>query len=104
MNNLKLVDDMKKNKIDLALMDCYRELFKNSTPSADFDLLVEQAPINEFGQKVIDFMSYEIEESKCDQIILDTIKKHKISKYDRKPFRTTILLGCSPKFKRNENN
>ena len=37
-------------KEDQAIMKCYVELYKNSTPQADFNLLVENATINERGQ------------------------------------------------------
>ena len=50
---------MKQNKIDDALFDCYRELFANSTPKGDFDQLVEDATVNDRGQKEIPFDDYE---------------------------------------------
>ena len=52
---------MNKTKIDEALMECYRRLYKAATPSADFDELVKNATINDKGKKVIDFMAYELE-------------------------------------------
>lgn len=94
---------MKKEKLDQAMWHCYRQLFAHSTPSASFDTLVENATINDRGQKEIPFMDYEIPEEHAMEIIEQTIKDFKI-KPDvyRKAFRTAIILGCSPKFKRDE--
>ena len=69
---------MKQNKIDDALFDCYRELFANATPKGDFDQLVENATINDRGQKEILFDNYEISEARFQEIIVDTLKKHKV--------------------------
>ena len=88
----------KIDKVDEAIHKCYVELFKNSTPSADFDQLVEEAEINEHGQKVIDFMSYEIDEDNYKVIVESIIKEYKIESWKKQMFRNTIALGCSPKF------
>jgi hypothetical protein len=86
---------------DKAILECYQLLYLNATPSANFDLLVENAVLNAQGQKVINYDFYEIEEDVFNKIIIDVIKKHKIKKGYRKMFERTILFGCSPKFKRN---
>lgn len=90
--------DMKK--LELALFDCYRELFANSTPVGDFDKLVENATINERGQKEIPFNDYEISEDKFKEIIKEILAKHKVPKRLHKSFSVAIHLGCSPRFKR----
>ena len=41
----------RQKRIENAMLDCYRELFANSTPKGDFDKLMEEAETNEFGQK-----------------------------------------------------
>lgn len=89
---------MYNTKEDKAIHTCYVELFKHSTPPGDFDLLVEKAEINDRGQKVIDFMSYEIDEEKYDQIVESVIKEFKIRSWKKQRFKNTIALGCSPKF------
>ena len=86
-------------KEEKAINECYRRLFKASTPSADFDLLVETAIIDKDGLKHIPFMDYEIEEDMFESIIEDVIKEFKISSIHSGPFRVSIMLGCSPKFK-----
>jgi hypothetical protein len=96
---------MSKKTYDKEIMHCYRQLYAHSTPAASFDELVENAKVNEVGQKQIDFMSYEIDESLAIDIINQTIKDFKIKpKYKQQQFRTTIYLGCSPKFKRDGDN
>lgn len=85
-------------KEEQAMMECYKMLYENSTPPANFEQLMEEAPLNEFGQKVIDYMAYEIEEKLCMEIIDFVIKKNKLKKYVRNTFKNSILLGCSPKF------
>ena len=93
---------MKQNKIDDALFDCYRELFANSTPTGDFDQLVEDATINDRGQKEIPFDDYEISEARFQEIIVDTLKKHKVPKSLHKSFSVAIHLGCSPRFTKRD--
>lgn len=90
-----------KSKQERILWKCYVELYKHSTPSVDFNWLVETAPINEFGQKEIDFMSYEIDPKKFDEIVDSILTEHKVNKMKKKMFKTTILLGCSPKYSSN---
>jgi hypothetical protein len=84
---------------EAALMECYRRLYKASTPSADFDKLVENAKLNERGQKVIPFNDYELEQADLDRIINEVMREYKIRKYRRQAFTATIYLGCSPRTK-----
>lgn len=93
-----------KSKEESILWKCYVELFKHSTPSVDFNWLVETAPTNEFGQKEIDFMSYEIDPKKFDEIVETILTEAKLTKMKKKMFKTTILLGCSPKYSSNVVN
>ena len=84
------------------VLNCYREMFAASTPSADFDELMANATINEHGQKEIPYMDYEISSEEFDKI-LDMFlndKKIKMTTLEKKVFSQTIHLGCSPKTKR----
>lgn len=92
---------MKSNKIDDAIFDCYRELFANSTPVGDFDKLVEIAELNERGQKVIPFDDYEISEERFQEIIKETLTKHKVPKRLHSSFSGAIYIGCSPRTTRS---
>lgn len=84
------------------IWDIYRDLYKESTPNADFDKLVEEAPINSIGQKDIGFMNHTISESKFDEILDKHLKCSRITKLKQLMIRNTVLLGCSPKFKKEE--
>ncbi len=91
---------MKQEKIDKAIWECYRRLYKNSSPSADFDTLYENADIDETGIHMIPYESHEIDQAQEIQIIEDIMKEYKIPKYLQDSFRTTIVLGCSPRIKK----
>ena len=91
----------KMKNIDKAIMHCYRELYANATPPASFDELLNSATVNEQGQKVIPFLDYEIDKDVFEEIVADTISVYKIKRsYLKQSFRFTILMGCSPKFKK----
>ena len=92
------------NKEEQAFQECYQLLYENGEPKADFKKLVEEAEFNKQGQKVIDFNAYEIEEEKFYEILEDVIKRYKIKSYRAQAFRNSILLGCSPKFKKSINS
>jgi len=85
-----------------ALTECYRKLYKASTPPADFDELIKNATTNENGEKVIDYNAYEICEYEFSEIMSNIIKEYKIRSHRQDLFKNTILLGCSPKFKKTE--
>jgi phosphotransferase system IIA component len=87
-------------KIDEAIYECYIQLYKNSEPTADFQKLVDEAHINERGQKIIDFNSYEISEKKYYEIIECILKEKKLSKFEKTIVKNSVALGCSPKFKK----
>jgi hypothetical protein len=99
---------MKSRDLDNIMMDIYRDLYRNSEPAADFDELVANADLDEFGRKDIHFMDYEITQENLDRIIEEHLVKHKLSgprirsiskKYDAQKIRNTIYLGCSPRTK-----
>lgn len=86
----------KESKI---VLDIYRRLYKAATPSVDFDELMANAPVNDRGQKEIDFMSYSLDETVFHEILEDEIKKHKrVPKWRKQMIRNTVCLGCSPRY------
>jgi len=90
---------LNEEKFNSAYFDCMRELYLHATPSADFDQLLKDAPLNEEEQKVIDYNSYTISEPEFESIVKDVMTRHKIKKQlDVIRFRNSVLLGCSPKF------
>ncbi len=93
----------KKKTLKNIVFDIYRELYANATPSADFDELYENAPINDNGQKVINFDNYEINGKIMEEIIQKHCKKNKISKREENMVSVTIYLGASPRTKKEDN-
>jgi hypothetical protein len=89
------------DKLEKVVLHCYKELYKMSTPSADFDELVKNASINQFGQKEIPYMDYEIEEALFHSILHKVLSKYKLDTWDIDRIKNTIYLGCSPKFKKS---
>jgi hypothetical protein len=92
----------RQTKLYNLVMDCYRELYKEATPSADFDELVKNAPINDEGQKVIDFNAYEIDFDKNHEIVEKYIKKGKLTFLEERGFKIQMFLGCAPRTKMRE--
>lgn len=90
---------MKTSKADKIMLDIYRELYKNSTPAADFDELMERAEMNDRGEKVIHYMDYEIEKEKFDEIVESKLKGSKLDEWWKRGIRFNIYLGCSPAYK-----
>lgn len=87
-------------KIDKVMTDIYQELYENSTPKGDFKTMVENAKLNERGQKIIPYNEYEIEEDVFEEIVDRHLKATRFVAYIKKSIRNGVLLGCSPKFKR----
>ena len=83
-------------KEEKLMTECYRELFAKSEPPADFDELVANATINEHGEKVIPFMDHEIDHDLLLEIIDEHGQKLR-GNWRRQVFKSSILLGCSPK-------
>ena len=86
-------------KLKSIIMDIYRLLYRESTPQADFDELVKNAKLNENGEKEIDFVAYQISQSKFQYLLESVVSKHKLTKMEKIKISNTIHLGCSPKFK-----
>ena len=89
----------KEQKDYNILAEMYRRAYAASTPKGDFDAMIENAPINEFGQKVIPYLKHECEQDVMDQIIKDVLKENKVPKRRYELFRNSFMLGCSPKSK-----
>lgn len=91
---------MKTEKLLQKVINIYTEMYAQATPPADFNELLENAEINELGQKVINFNDYILDAKVGDEII----RKHCrwLREYDKKQISFYVLLGCSPKYKNVE--
>jgi hypothetical protein len=95
----------KREQRDFEIMsEMYRRAYAASTPVGDFDAMVQNAPRNEFGQKVIPYLKYECEQEVMEQIIIDVLKEYKVPKHRHELFRNSFMLGCSPKTKQKVTN
>ena len=97
------MDNMKETKEQKIIWDIYRELYKASSPSADFDLLVEEAEINELGQKVILFNDYEISQKDYEEIVERNLKNQRLTKLKKQAIRNSVALEASPVIKRTSD-
>lgn len=92
------------SKDERVLHELFRRAFAASTPAGDWDQLLENATVNERGQKEIPFMEYECDESTLTEIFESTMKEFKVPKWKRRAFKFEYWLGPSPKTKRSEIN
>jgi hypothetical protein len=91
-----------KKKLEKIILDCYQELYENSTPKGDFKQILENAKFNEMGEKIIPYNDYELDKTVYENIINKYVKKYKMDDYTHSVFNFRIYLGCGPKYKINE--
>jgi hypothetical protein len=93
----------RQSRDEKILWEYYRRAYAASTPPADFDKLVEEAPIVD-GEKKIDFDAYLLESEKQEEIIKGLYKEFKIPKHKRHGFGFEFVFrfGSGPKIKYNE--
>ena len=109
--------------LDNILREIYSELYKNSTPSADFEELAKNAPwvenVNGINikhenisdeeakrlgyKKFINFDDYKISEKEYDRIVEEIYDKYKLNKHDRKMLDFNVYLGCGPSTIKEDN-
>ena len=87
---------MKMDKMNKLIMETYTELYANCTTPVDFGLLVAAAECDENGRKMIPFDKYFIDGKLFDKIVEEKMKKAKLKKEERKLFKISVYLGCSP--------
>ena len=93
---------MRDSRFEEILMEVYREAYKAATPSANFDDLIANAELNEFGQKIIKFMDYTIPEKVSDEIVMKVCKKYRLNKENTRKIQINYALGCSPKYAKED--
>lgn len=87
-----------KNKLQEIILNIYRELYENASPKANFDELLENAELNELGQKIIPFNNYAISEDKMQEIVEKHLNSKRLNKMEKKMISVQVYLGVSPKF------
>lgn len=77
---------------DKIILEIYRRMYKEATPSADIDKIIKSGE----GKKPDWFMKYYLLQSRQEEIIEEVLDKFKIKGYMRKRFITEIILGSAP--------
>ena len=84
---------MKSNKeLWQICKEIYRIMFKEASPSADFDKMIKSGETKEDDF----FLKYFLKDERQKEIIDGICKEHKLTKREKDKVRTEVLLGCSP--------
>lgn len=87
---------MNPSKINKVMKLCYVEIYNKSIPPADFNVLLDNAPVNIRGQREIKYNEYEIKEETFNEIVNRICKDYKVTKNDKKRILTSLYLGATP--------
>ena len=82
------------------MTNIYTELYALSDPPVSWDYLIESAELNERGEKIIPYNLHEIDQEIYNEVVNKHLKESKLRKYEKESISRSILLGCSPKFKK----
>lgn len=85
---------------DKILMEAYNEIYRNAEPPCNFEEELTKCPRVD-GKIQFPFMDYSITEESLLSILEGFRKKYRMSKYQYEKFRITMLLGATPKTKRD---
>jgi len=88
------------SKVDKIIWQCYRDIYSNSKPIADFDKLVEEAQLDNYDRKIIDFNSYTIDENLFNELVEKNYKGKRLNDFEKRSIKISLMLGCTPKFAR----
>ena len=94
----------RRKRLEEIIFDCYRELYKESTPSADFDALLEAAPSDNMGRKVIKYDDYYIPREKFEEIAEKHKKRMKMYRHEEHAYGIAVYLGASPSSKNKKEH
>jgi len=79
-------------------MVIYRIMYKEASPSADFDAMIESGEALRTDRRDYNsfFEKYFLDDERQMEIINETCKENKLTKREKDKVKTTVLLGCSP--------
>jgi hypothetical protein len=75
-----------------AIIPIYRRMYKEATPSADFDKLLSSGEANKPGW----FMNYKLDMKRQIEIIEEVAVSLHLTKREFVRVQTSVILGCSP--------
>ena len=87
----------RKDRIEEAMTLCYKRLYAFSTPSANFDELIDKYHENQF------WWDHVITEELFEIILEEIMKEYRLRPYEKTGFRQSVLLGLSPTFEKINN-
>lgn len=73
-------------------MEIYRQMYKEASPSADFDELIENGEAKKEGW----FLKYFLSMDRQVEIFEGVLKKYKCGRRERSKIGFEVWLGCSP--------
>lgn len=84
------------------LHELFRRVYRVSSPPANYDELLENAEVNERGQKVIPFDDYECSIDVMEEVLKQFFIDYNItSEWDKRRFSYSYWLGPTPKTKKS---
>ena len=75
-----------------ACMEIYRRMYREATPSADIDKIIESGE----GKKDRFFENYYLADTRQQEIIKEVCKERKIYGHEKRKVQTTVLFGAAP--------
>ena len=93
---------MTESKVEKIVIEIYTSLYLNSTPSVDFNNLIETSPIDKEGNIRVPYENHQISYSKYLEILNEIKAKYRLSKRVINSINVSILLGVCPVLKMNE--
>lgn len=76
-------------KEEKIVLDIYRQMYLEASPSVDFNNLLEKS-------KIIHFDNYFLSVERQDEIIEENLKGKRLTKLKKAQIKNTVWLGCSP--------
>jgi len=74
-------------------MDIYRQMYKEATPSADLDKLIDKGITKEENW----FMDYNLNQDRQEEIISIWCGRYRCSKQEAQKISCEVLLGSAPR-------
>lgn len=85
-----------KKKIDNLLWECYEEFYREAIPSVSFKELWENAPLNERGEKIIEYEAYYLSSELYQEIFNKYMNLISDNSLYKRTFHFIVATGPSP--------
>ena len=86
----------RRKRLQQLVEDCYKELYKEANPSVNFEELLEKAPLDDLGRKIINYENYYLPKEKFEEIVNKYKSKMQMNKYEESSYNMAIYLGATP--------